>query len=80
MKENQSSFEDSYDSESDRYEPEPAKVGGTISKPGRKPVDERWTRTVKFKPDSDNDVPLFSYIKDSNKFFVDSESENENQI
>ena len=75
MKKHQTDLQDSYDSESDRYEPETAKVKGSVSKPGRKPTDERWTRVVKFKPDSDIDTPLFSYIKDSNDFFVDSESE-----
>ena len=80
MKKNQTNFQDSDESHSDENEPEPTQVKGTVSRRGRKPTDDRWTRVVKFKPDSDNDIPLFSYIKDSNIFFVDSESEDDNLI
>ena len=47
------------------------------SKRGPKPTDPRWTRLVKLNPNSDNPIPVFSYIKDANVFFVDSDSEDE---
>ena len=60
-------------SEPEEYSPTKAKPKG--SKPGPKPIDPKWTRVVKYKPNSDDPISTFSYIKDSNKFFVDTDSD-----
>ena len=66
MKGHDSSSEYSDESNSDENEKEPTQVKGIVSRRGRKPIDERWTRVVKFKPDSNKEIPMYSYIKDSN--------------
>ena len=65
-------------SEGDQSEPEeysPYKIKAKGSKPGPKPIEPRWTRVVKYNPGSDDTIQTFLYAKDSNKFFVESDSD-----
>ena len=68
----------SEESEQEVYGKQESKGKG--SKRGPKPTDPRWTRVVKFNPNSDDPIPVFSYIKDSNTFYVDSDSEEEDLL
>ena len=67
----------SQDEESEQEQYGKPKSKGTGSKRGPKPTDPRWTRVVKFNPNSDDPIMLYSYTKDSNAFYVDTDSDEE---
>ena len=80
MKKNQRYPESSDSDQSEQEEYGKSKSKGTGSKRGPKPIDPRWTRVIKFKPNSDDPIQVYSYIKDANLFFVDSDTEEEDSL
>ena len=72
---NSSESDDRSSSDQELYGQPTSKAKG--SKRGRKPTDDRWTRVVKFKPNCEDPVELFSWVRDYNAFYIDSDSDQE---